>query len=173
MDTTRCKNCELEKPDIDFVTLETRLSTDDMPVFEKHENCVSCRELIRVNRRKESQKKYRENNKEKIAERTKEYRDNNKEKIAERKKEYRDNNKEKIAEQGKKYRKQKVVCECGSEVNKGSLSRHRKSKKHLQYVKESTDMLKESTDMLKDLHIDRCDVCGKNNDFCRCGGDFL
>ena len=158
MDTTRCKNCELEKPDIDFVTLETRLSTDDMPVFEKHENCVSCRELIRVNRRKESQKKYRENNKEKIAE---------------RKKEYRDNNKEKIAEQGKKYREQKVVCECGSEVNKDSLSRHRKSKKHLQYVKESTDMLKESTDMLKDLHIDRCDVCGKNNDFCRCGGDFL
>jgi len=130
MDTTRCKNCELEKPYMDFLTLETRLSTDDMPVFDVHENCVSCREIIRVNRRKETGKKYRENNKEKIAERKKNYYENNKEKIAERKKKYRETNKEKIAER----KKEKVVCECGSEVTKSCLARHRKSKKHLQSV---------------------------------------
>ena len=33
-------------------------------------------------------------------------------------------------------RKLKYVCECGAEVNNSSLSRHRKSQKHLKYLEE-------------------------------------
>ena len=56
----------------------------------------------------------------------KEYNSKNAEKIAEYKKEYRAKNAEKIAEKKKK----KVVCGCGSEVNKDNLAQHKKSIKH-------------------------------------------
>ena len=52
--------------------------------------------------RKEYFKRYREQNKEKIAEYKREYYQENKEKI----KKYREENKEKIAEQKKKYREE-------------------------------------------------------------------
>ena len=75
-------------------------------------------------------KKYREQNKEKVAEKQKEWREQNKEKVAEKQKEWREQNKEKISE---KY-KQKVVCDCGSEVAIGYLCKHKKTKKHLAWV---------------------------------------
>ncbi len=57
-----------------------------------------------------TEKEYRIDNKEKIAESEKEYRQNNKEKIAEYTKEYRQNNKEKVAEQLKQYRLENKVA---------------------------------------------------------------
>ena len=54
------------------------------------------------------------------------YRDDNKEKILEQKKQYYIDNKDKILEQ----QKQKMTCDCGCIVNKGSITRHKKSKKH-------------------------------------------
>ncbi len=73
------------------------------------------------------------------------------------------------SEKGKESFRKYQQSEKGKEKKAECMKRYRdksKSKKHLQSVKESTNML-------KDLHIDRCDGCGKNNDFCRCGGDFL
>ena len=52
-------------------------------------------------------------------------------------KEYYEQNKEHILEQQKEYAKQKVVCECGSEVRKDNLRRHRKSIKHLEWVQST------------------------------------
>ena len=57
-----------------------------------------------------------------------EYYDNNKEKIAEREKKYREQNKEKIAG--------KVNCDnCGCNVSKKGLTRHKKSKKCINFQK--------------------------------------
>ena len=67
-------------------------------------------------------KEYREDNKEKIAEKIKKYYEDNKEKIKEQKKEYYENNKEKLYE--------KVICDkCGCESTKNHLKRHQKTKK--------------------------------------------
>jgi hypothetical protein len=65
-------------------------------------------------------KEYRKENKEVIAERKKEYRKENKEVIAERKKEYRKENKEVIAERKKEYRKEnkEVIAERKKEYRK-------------------------------------------------------
>ena len=63
-----------------------------------------------------------------IAGRTKkEWYDDNKEHI----KKYYETNKEKINE----YRSQIVTCECGCEVTKRNLSKHKKSKKHQELLK--------------------------------------
>ena len=93
----------------------------------------------------ETTKKYREDNKELIAEKLKKYYENNKEQICESAKKYRDDNKEKI----KKYKeenkerfnekrnennKEKVTCQCGIEMNKGSLTKHLKTLKHIAYI---------------------------------------
>ena len=46
-------------------------------------------------------------------------------------KEYRFQNKDKLSEQGK----QKTTCECGCVVSKKHISRHKKSKKHIELIK--------------------------------------
>ena len=101
-------------------------------------------------------KEYRDKNKEVISEKKKEYYDKNKQAIHVRKKEYYDNNKtamnasmkqynannkQRIADNSKEYyerNKQKIIermkkpvtCECGSTVNYGDLSKHKKTAKH-------------------------------------------
>ena len=89
----------------------------------------------------EKAKKYHEENKIKIKEYRKEYFEKNKEFFSVRQKEYRENNKEKIVDKSKKYyqnnidkMKEKVICECGCEVCKRHITRHRTSKKHLDLV---------------------------------------
>ena len=76
------------------------------------------------------QKNYREENKAKL----KEYEKNrkNKKERKEQRKKYREDNKEKLYKQ----KKERVSCECGSIVNRGELSRHRKSKKHIKLLEE-------------------------------------
>ena len=89
------------------------------------------------------QKEYAEKNKEKIKEYKKEYAEKNKDKIKEYKKEYGTKNQEYIKEKSKTYyhtnceeikRKwlQKVKCECGMEITKCNLTRHKKSQQHQQ-----------------------------------------
>lgn len=70
----------------------------------------------------ERDKQYREKYKVKIAE----YNEKNKVKIAEYKKQYHQNNKEKAKEKGKEI----VSCECGCNITRAKMSRHKKSMKH-------------------------------------------
>ena len=74
---------------------------------------------------KEYAKKYYETNKEEILQYAKEWRENNKDYHKIYGKEYYEDNKEKM--------KEKIVCECGSELTRINISRHRKTKKHLKY----------------------------------------
>ena len=81
---------------------------------------------------KERKKIYREKNKEELSKKEKEYREKNKEKRAEKRKIYTEKNKEKIKERKKIYNEEKINCLiCNLELNKGSLSNHLKTKKHL------------------------------------------
>ena len=93
----------------------------------------------------EQKKGYYEANKDKISERDREYRQNNKDKISEQKKEWYEANKDKISEQKKGYydtnkdkisehKKEKVICECGCEISRTNLSRHRKTKFHQEFI---------------------------------------
>ena len=86
-------------------------------------------------------KEYYEENKEKIIQKNKEYNKENKEKIMQYMKEYNKKNKEKLLKQMKEYRqnnkekmKVKITCECGAVVRRYGITRHRKTKKHQEYV---------------------------------------
>jgi hypothetical protein len=71
-------------------------------------------------------KEWYENNKEKVLKYNKQYRDDNKEQIADKQKQYRNDNKEKIAEK----KKEKVICDnCGAKVRKDGINTHKKTQK--------------------------------------------
>jgi hypothetical protein len=93
---------------------------------------------------------YRAKNKDNIAEQQSEYYAKNKDKINEQHAEYRAKNKDKMAklvaewyaknkDKIKEKVSEKVQCECGSEVRRDSLPRHRKSKKHQKWVEQNSE----------------------------------
>jgi hypothetical protein len=61
----------------------------------------------------------------------KEYYQENKDRLREQQKEYQKNNKEIIAERKKEYYQEKITCDCDCEIRKDSLTRHKKSQKHI------------------------------------------
>jgi calcineurin-like phosphoesterase family protein len=97
-------------------------------------------------------KEYYDNNKDKIKQHVKEYYDNNQDKIKqyrvenkavlnERCRQYRLDNLEKEKARHKAYREknkaqikarngERITCECGKEINRQSISRHKRSNKH-------------------------------------------
>jgi len=79
---------------------------------------------------KNSQKKYQEQNKDKIKERNKNYREENKDKYKDYQKNYQEQNKDKI----KKDKNTKIECECGGKYTKTHKAQHFKSKKHINYI---------------------------------------
>jgi hypothetical protein len=108
-------------------------------------------------------KEYREINKEEMKEKRIQYYQEHKEEILEQKHEYYQDNKEQIHEYNQKYRKEnieqltikgkqyydenkakiiekkkiKIECCCGSIYRRSEKARHEKSKKHLEYIKNS------------------------------------
>jgi len=60
----------------------------------------------------------------------KKYHQDNREKQNEKRKKYREENKEKIKEYARQYNQEKVVCECGAEITKINLSKHKRRKIH-------------------------------------------
>ena len=94
---------------------------------------------------KEYFKEYNNENKKKLSEYGKVYYENNKEKLSENMKIYKIKNKETISEYKKKYREEhkveisdktkvKIICECGCEIRKYAILRHRKSQKHIKLM---------------------------------------
>jgi len=105
-------------------TLHANLNTT-IPSRSKKERKKTYNELHKDEIR-EYRKEYREANKEIISQKAKEYSKKNRDKINENKRKNYHKNKEKILE--------KIVCECGAEISRGSLSRHCKRTQHLQYL---------------------------------------
>ena len=88
-----------------------------------------------------NRKEHYQDNKDKLKEKNKIYHDAHKEEN----KAYREANKDKIIEQNKGYyetnkdkinekKEKKVVCECGCELRRDCLTRHRKSKFHQEFM---------------------------------------
>jgi len=109
---------------------------ENYPCNSKNELCRREGEIIRattcVNKciAGRTDKEYREDHKQSIAEYKKQYRENNKEQLLENAKQYYENNKETIVEK----KRQKYTCECGTTLRKNDKSRHEKTKKHQSFV---------------------------------------
>ena len=78
-------------------------------------------------RNKEVNKKYYDNNVDKRRESCNEWRSNNKDKILEYQKNYYDDNKEQIRTKAKEL----IKCECGCEVVRFTITRHKRSQRHI------------------------------------------
>ena len=87
------------------------------------------------------QSEYYIKNKDKLKEKHKEYRLKNIDKIKEKHKEHRLKNKDKI----KESKKVRTICDCGLDVNKAHISRHKKSKRHLNLMESKTHLPTPST----------------------------
>jgi hypothetical protein len=82
--------------------------------------------------------KYIYNEKAKI--KSKKNYEKNKNKIYEKNREYRKNNIEKYKEKQKEYRKNKIKCLCGSNISYSHFSRHKRSKKHLDFIAKKEEL---------------------------------
>jgi hypothetical protein len=80
--------------------------------------------------RKEYHKEYYQANQEKLNKYQQEYCQANLEKIKEYKQEYRLANSEKIKEK----KSEKIVCECGCEISRNNLAKHKLTDKHKQIM---------------------------------------
>ena len=123
--------------------------------------CINKQKAYTGLSKKEYEKQYYENNKEKIVENKKEYRENNKEKIQQQQKEYYENNKEKftlykniyynnnktdILQKAKEYyvdnkekyinrQKTKIICDCGGRYTLQNKTNHINTHLHQDYLK--------------------------------------
>ena len=113
----------------------------DKQYYEDNKNKIKQYYESNKDKIKEKNKEYREDNKDKI----KEYFETNKDKIKEYLKEYYESNKDKIIEQKYKYyetnkdkikerKNEKIKCECGKIYTQSNKSRHKQSKKHIQFI---------------------------------------
>ena len=104
-------------------------------------NNVCCNKVIPLR----TDKQYREDNRERIAERVKQYYQDNKEEIVERVKQYYQDNKEEIVERQKEHyqenkerilelQSQKHLCLCGGRHTQGHKKKHERTKKHQTYL---------------------------------------
>ena len=112
-----------------FVTIKVH----DFPCESKGELEIEERRMIDLLQSKlnknvpgRTEKEYYHDNREKKLEQSKQYRQDNRDKIREKDKQYQQENRDKILEK----KKQKVKCECGCEVNRGDIRKHKKTKKH-------------------------------------------
>lgn len=97
--------------------------------------------------KKECDKLYQENNKEKIAIDKKLYAIENVEHLTQYRADYYDNKKDEIKGKVKAYRESNIdkikenkcktiLCECGMTFQKTSIARHRRSQKHLSFISQ-------------------------------------
>ena len=131
----------------EMATLNQRVSGRNHKEYylENHEKELNrCRAYRENNREKEQirSRTYYENNKEKEQERVRQYRENNKETENLRSKIYREENKDLLKEK----RAKPIVCPCGVIVSTGSLTRHKRTQKHLDNLKNNIGKCNETSD---------------------------
>ena len=116
---------EFEKVIIQNICCENREELREIEGnFIKNIGTLNCKIAGR------SQKKYQEDNKDKISKKAKQYYEDNKNKITENRKQYYEDNKNKILEK----RKKKIICPiCSVLTTKCHIKRHQRSKKCLQF----------------------------------------
>jgi hypothetical protein len=102
-------------------TLESKLNSN-IPTRTKKEYYLEHIDGI-----KEHKKVYRDKNRDEIKAQKKVYYEEHIDEYKEKNKEYYYHNKDEILEKAK----EKITCECSAVVSKNSLSKHRKTQKHI------------------------------------------
>ena len=139
----------IDRNNYQYATLEKIEYEDKFELHNRERWWIENNECVNKSIPNRTQKEYHIANKEKIKEERKQYYAENKEKLVEKQKIYNDKNKEKILEQKKQYyiensekilekQKQKIICECGCVVVKYTLTRHKKSNKHLKWLQNQS-----------------------------------
>jgi len=124
--------------------------------YQKNNDCVNVRKENRTVKEwyKDNKERYKQkykDNKDKILEKSIERYKKNKQKYLEKNKQYYEKHKAELNEKKKQYyekhkdelnekNKQKIICECGAESTKNHISRHRKSKKHINLLSNNQKM---------------------------------
>ena len=115
---------------VEIILVEKYPCNDKMELHKREryyiENNECINKYIPLRTLIESKKNWIENNKDKYTEGYKNYYINNKQKY----KVYEEKNKDKIRQR----KSEKITCDCGSIIRKGEISRHNKSKKHIQFI---------------------------------------
>jgi len=111
------------------------------------------------------QKEYYQKNKEEILKRAKQYSEQKK-KLREKKDDEWFKKNEKVKKHINFKNEQNIkVCGCGSVITKGNIAKHKRTKKHINFINEQKRVQAE----IENNENDRCEECGRGDDFCRCG----
>ena len=126
----------LELGDYEIVLLELYPcnSKDELHMRERY--YIEALDCVNKQIPNRSQKEWCIKNKDKISEYQTEYRLNNKDKSKEYHKELYIKNKDAITEN----RKIKITCDCGKEVAKCKIARHKKSKRHIDIINNQSSL---------------------------------
>jgi len=125
------------------------LESEEERVRQEYHNTINSKRAYRTDEeRKEYNKQYYTDNREKLLQKAKQYNIDNHESILEYKKQYRIDNRESILQKEKQYRtdncesilqkkKQKITCDCGCIIAKRNISTHKKSNKHKKIMEQN------------------------------------
>ena len=130
-----CHRCNVNDSYINYPLGYTKKDRKEYQQEHYQANKEKIKEYRQENKQKikEYKQEYQQTNKEKIRQYQKEYQRANKDKISEQKKEYLRANKERI----KEYNQEKIECDCGSIVRRSDIARHKRTKKHSNYIASS------------------------------------
>ena len=156
-----------------FVEVVLNISLEDKDNREKYwiekmkGKCVNKQipQNINAQTSQEYHKEYRQKNYEKLRQKDKEYYEANKPYLLERNRRYKRRiGKARIYEMWKNYYSRKkdwinrrVKCDCGAEMNHSCLSRHKRSKKHQEKMRE-LGIDKENIIVIDELPIEPLDI---------------
>ncbi len=115
--------------DVDIVLIEQYPCNSKMELHARERHYIESMDCMNKNVPCRTKKQYYQDNQDKIKEQVKQYRKANKDKIKDKKKEYYDKNKNQINE--------KINCECGGRYTKAHKSRHLKSARHQNHIKQT------------------------------------
>ena len=119
------ENCKIELLEIYPCQCKEELRARE-GVHQKQNDCINKHLAGRT------KKGYYEDNRERMFDICKKYKEDNKDYYITYKKNWYVNNKDKINED----RKTEVVCECGCVLQKSTISRHKKTSKHQNYINQ-------------------------------------
>lgn len=113
----------------DMVEIEKYCASDKNDLHKRERYWV---ETLKSNLNKQIPSKTKDEIKEYHKEYDKKYYEDNQDKIKDTKKKYYEANQANI----KEYHSTKIVCECGSEITRNSLSKHKRSAKHIKSLNQ-------------------------------------
>ena len=117
----------LASGDYDYCLVEKFPCDDKTELHQRERFYIETNECVNARIPGRTDKEYYEDNRETILEQRKAWRDAHQEEISEYKKEHYLANKEKITAKAAAT----IPCECGCSVRKSSITRHKKSQRHI------------------------------------------